>query len=316
MKKITLDPRFLSFNPIDPQSSIRLKPPVYDIIPEKGEKGEIVFDNSEIVLKFFDGEKWIPLEKGEGADVPLLSINLYNLRWNVYDTLMYFNSPFENFGIFGYAFKVYDDGIYSSFFRIVGGRYHHDVVEFHLNWWLNIDCEGIPNDDRGLRIFFGGSRYHRGTIVFYGRRIRRGAYENISDILFGNEHLFYVMEGRIFIKSLCIDAISNDVYLGSNEYFPNLNIKINTLNFSLRNIISGIEYFKIFLQESIYIQGSNKRLNFINFEGIDFSNNKYIIVPYWTTNTRPTNPQEGMIGFNTETKQFEGFNGTDWIILG
>lgn len=40
-----------------------------------------------------------------------------------------------------------------------------------------------------------------------------------------------------------------------------------------------------------------------------------LILPKGTTAQRPANPQEGQLWFNTETKQFEGFDGTDWIVL-
>ncbi len=40
-------------------------------------------------------------------------------------------------------------------------------------------------------------------------------------------------------------------------------------------------------------------------------------IPSWTSASRPVpNTGEYYIGFNTQTGQFEGFNGTDWIILG
>lgn len=40
-----------------------------------------------------------------------------------------------------------------------------------------------------------------------------------------------------------------------------------------------------------------------------------LILPKGTTAQRPASPQEGQLWFNTETKQFEGFDGTDWIVL-
>ena len=40
-------------------------------------------------------------------------------------------------------------------------------------------------------------------------------------------------------------------------------------------------------------------------------------IPSWTSATRPVpNAGEYYVGFNTQNQQFEGFNGTDWIILG
>lgn len=38
-----------------------------------------------------------------------------------------------------------------------------------------------------------------------------------------------------------------------------------------------------------------------------------IILPKGTT--RPVNPSEGQLFFNTTTKMFEGYNGTDWIVF-
>ncbi len=43
-----------------------------------------------------------------------------------------------------------------------------------------------------------------------------------------------------------------------------------------------------------------------------------VIIPpdTWTSSTRPTTPYKGQTGFNTETEQFEGYNGTTWVIIG
>ena len=38
-------------------------------------------------------------------------------------------------------------------------------------------------------------------------------------------------------------------------------------------------------------------------------------IPKGTTIQRPSTPEEGLIWFNTETKQFEGYDGTNWIIF-
>jgi hypothetical protein len=51
---------------------------------------------------------------------------------------------------------------------------------------------------------------------------------------------------------------------------------------------------------------------------VDFSQKqaKNHVLEKWTTSTRPTNPVEGQIGYNTDTHQFEGWNGSTWVILG
>lgn len=40
-----------------------------------------------------------------------------------------------------------------------------------------------------------------------------------------------------------------------------------------------------------------------------------ILLPKGPTTSRPTAPVEGQLWFNTETKMFEGFNGTVWIVF-
>jgi len=40
-----------------------------------------------------------------------------------------------------------------------------------------------------------------------------------------------------------------------------------------------------------------------------------IVLPKGTAAQRPLLPEEGQLWFNTETKQFEGYDGTNWIIF-
>lgn len=43
------------------------------------------------------------------------------------------------------------------------------------------------------------------------------------------------------------------------------------------------------------------------------SNTGAMIFPTGTTAQRPSVAQQGMVRFNSETKRFEGYNGTDWV---
>ena len=36
----------------------------------------------------------------------------------------------------------------------------------------------------------------------------------------------------------------------------------------------------------------------------------------WTTATRPADPFDGQTGFNTDVQQWEGWNGTQWVLMG
>lgn len=40
-----------------------------------------------------------------------------------------------------------------------------------------------------------------------------------------------------------------------------------------------------------------------------------LVIPKGTVAERPVAPSEGQLWFNTETKMFEGYNGTEWIVF-
>jgi hypothetical protein len=40
------------------------------------------------------------------------------------------------------------------------------------------------------------------------------------------------------------------------------------------------------------------------------------VLHQWTSDTRPSDPVEGQVGYNMTTHQFEGWNGTSWVVLG
>ena len=41
----------------------------------------------------------------------------------------------------------------------------------------------------------------------------------------------------------------------------------------------------------------------------------YMAAPAGNTLQRPTIPESGMIRFNTDINKFEGYNGTNWILI-
>lgn len=41
----------------------------------------------------------------------------------------------------------------------------------------------------------------------------------------------------------------------------------------------------------------------------------YMSAPAGNTLQRPVTPEPGMIRFNTDTNKFEGYNGTNWILI-
>lgn len=51
----------------------------------------------------------------------------------------------------------------------------------------------------------------------------------------------------------------------------------------------------------------------LNLNGIAV--NTKIVLPKGTASQRPSNPEEGQMWFNTETKMFEGYDGTQWQVF-
>jgi hypothetical protein len=73
------------------------------------------------------------------------------------------------------------------------------------------------------------------------------------------------------------------------------------------------------MSKSITIENSN--LKFSNTEDSDLNffglivDNTYLQIPSGNTLQRPSNSQEGMIRFNSETNSLEGYTGSIWTNL-
>lgn len=61
------------------------------------------------------------------------------------------------------------------------------------------------------------------------------------------------------------------------------------------------------------IVAANATLANISVDGITVDTT--FITPKGTAAERPASPVEGQMWFNTETKMFEGYNGTEWIVF-
>jgi hypothetical protein len=83
---------------------------------------------------------------------------------------------------------------------------------------------------------------------------------------------------------------------------------------------NGLRYIVAKTDSRLFIRGAGggDRLHIYNFGSVDFSTIQAtnFRLQNWTTSTRPSNPVEGQIGYNTDTHQFEGWNGSSWVILG
>ena len=60
------------------------------------------------------------------------------------------------------------------------------------------------------------------------------------------------------------------------------------------------------------VQVSNSEDSELTIQGIDISSD-YMSLPSGNTAQRPAAPETGMIRFNTETANVEGYMGTEWV---
>jgi len=49
---------------------------------------------------------------------------------------------------------------------------------------------------------------------------------------------------------------------------------------------------------------------------ININGGKGITNASWTTSTRPLSPNDGQMGYNTDTNSVEVYNGTEWVAVG
>jgi hypothetical protein len=61
------------------------------------------------------------------------------------------------------------------------------------------------------------------------------------------------------------------------------------------------------------IVAGSATLGHLSLDGITIDTK--IVLPKGTTAQRPSSPEEGQLWFNTETKMFEGYDGTSWQVL-
>jgi len=140
-----------------------------------------------------------------------------------------------------------------------------------------------------------------------------------------------------------IQPISGNLYLyatmGDLYFYGNTGIHLNYRELKEVGGISGdygiiittgssfrIDAIEVIIDhEPIYLDGDYKETAIIhdtNLDMIKFTKGIKVMgwgisVPTWTNSTRPSVPVgEYVIGFNTDTHQFEGWDGSTWVILG
>jgi len=123
----------------------------------------------------------------------------------------------------------------------------------------------------------------------------------------GSSDIYITANNNIYLNGsminiMCETIMSNTLYMQ------------NPLNMQNNNIIN----INSLIGNSINITSTSGNITLNPSNAVDFSKkqSKNHVLEKWTTSTRPSNPVEGQIGYNTDTHQFEGWNGSTWVILG
>lgn len=125
-------------------------------------------------------------------------------------------------------------------------------------------------------------------------------------------------------NSQVTDFDDSVVVLGRNN---NLEVDVGFLGKKADNNYTGLvrdsETNAFILIENISLE--NSQINNIDSNDVNLTKAKLevhtldvesgIVLPKGPANSRPLSPVEGQLWFNTETKMFEGYNGTSWVVF-
>jgi hypothetical protein len=224
--------------------------------------------------------------------------------------------------------SIYHDDTQNS--DIVGTRWAMKVdnVDYHL-------VVGNMYDINGGTIYSG--IFGQNGYINFTDEVGLGIYTIQSDLYIEADFGITILGSNIFISALTggvlFQSAGDLLFYGDSEtHFQSGGlIKMETpkgIEISGNEnitMITGGRQLSIYGDEGIIMQSTIFKI--ISISGditlnpagvINFSQkqSKNHVLEKWTTSTRPTNPTEGQIGYNTDTHQFEGWNGSSWVILG
>lgn len=109
---------------------------------------------------------------------------------------------------------------------------------------------------------------------------------------------------KLNVSNQLANIVQNNVeqtFTKSNTFQSIIASNVNISSGSADNVIIG---------QTVLNDATFKNL-IVKLGKIDFSIGKYLRLPQWTNTTRPA-PQLNLIGFNTDSKHYESYNGTVW----
>jgi hypothetical protein len=123
----------------------------------------------------------------------------------------------------------------------------------------------------------------------------------------GSGDIYITANNNIYLNGSMANIMCETI-MGNTLYMQSI------LNMQNNNIIN----INSLIGNSISITSTSGNITLNPSSAVDFSKkqSKNHVLEKWTTSTRPTNPVEGQIGYNTDTHQFEGWNGSTWVVLG
>jgi len=123
----------------------------------------------------------------------------------------------------------------------------------------------------------------------------------------GSGDIYIMANNNIYLNGSMLNVMCETV-MGNTLYMQ------STLNMQNNNIIN----INSLIGSAINITSTSGNITLNPASAVDFSQkqSKNHVLEKWTTSTRPTNPTEGQIGYNTDTHLPEEYDGTGWYLTG
>jgi hypothetical protein len=152
-------------------------------------------------------------------------------------------------------------------------------------------------------------------LVFYG--------ENQNAVISGRSTDLFRVQDMGDPEKHVVNSIYHDNTLNLDVVGTRWAMRIGEVDYHLAvgqtyDVATEIMHTGIVSSHALEIQALGGDITLNPSGVVDFSQkqSKNHVLEQWTTTTRPSNPVEGQIGYNTNTHQFEGWNGSSWVILG
>lgn len=180
-----------------------------------------------------------------------------------------------------------------------------------------VQFNSAPANGAAIRIYRSTSDATKKATFFPGSSIRATDLNDDFDQI-----LYIAQETANFAASTdasAIEATANQALANSNTAVTTANNAANTANAASASAATGIANAaaaQATADAALPKAGGTVTGNLVVNGTLSLTATSFVDIPAGTTAERPASPNSGMIRFNTDTVQYEGYNGTAWSSIG